>query len=166
MKAKVEVEEARSSRVTCRICGKRIKKGEKVIVSDSFSLRSLYGVFWSRRLYAHLKCYEELVLPKGLPAGSTYRQLKYCPVCQKWFSRFNGEEDTWSQKSDNATRCPFCHSLLRLRPRKLRSAPRISIDLGDLKVVPVKGRQLTLDDFTGRLVWVKRGDKLELYEVG
>ena len=167
LKAKVKVEEARSSRATCRICGKRIKKGEKVVVSDSFSLRSLYGGFWSRRLYAHLECYERMTMVRGLEETSPYRRRRYCPVCGKWYEIFNGEEDTWPKKLDNAARCPFCHSLLRLKPRKLPNAPRISADLGDLKVVPATGRQLSLDDFLFRkLVWVRKRDgNFELYKI-
>jgi len=167
LKAKVRLETAKRRR-TCRICGGFIKAGEECVVSEDQGLVSLYDAFWSMKVSAHKSCYERMTMVRGLKETSPYRKRRYCPVCGLWFEIFNGEEneDTWSQKSNSSVRCPFCHSLLRLKPRKLRSAPRISVDLGDFKVVPVKGRQLTLDDFAGRLVWVKRGDKFELFEVG
>ena len=167
LKAKVWVEECKR-RTLCRICGQPIEKGRSRVVSDDWRLISLYSAFWSDKIYAHKECYEKLTLPRGLSDRSFYRKRRYCPRCDTWVEIYNGANgnETWPRKSDNNTRCPFCGTLLRLKPRRLPNAPRVIADLKDLKVVPVKGRQLTLDDFTGRLVWVKRGDKLELYEVG
>ena len=165
LKAKVKLETARRRKI-CRICGKPIHKGEECVVSEDQGLVSLYEAFWSLKVAAHKRCYEKLTLPRGLEETSPYRKRRFCPICGKWFEIFNGEEseDAWPQKSDNAIRCPYCHSLLRLKPRRLQTAPRVSADLGDLRILPARG-QLTLDDFTGRLVIVKRGEKVELYKI-
>jgi len=165
--ARVRLEECKR-RTLCRICGQPIEKGRLRVVSDDWRLISLYSAFWSDKIYAHKECYEKLTLPRGLSERSFYRKRRYCPRCDTWVEIYDGADgdETWPRKSDNNTRCPFCGTLLRLKPRRLQTAPRVAAELGDFKIRRVKDRQLTLDDFAGRLVWVKRGDKLELYEVG
>jgi len=166
LKAKVMLETARRKR-TCRICGEAISKGEECVSSEDDGLVSLYTAFWSLRVYAHKKCYEELTLPKGLPERSHYRRKRYCPRCDAWFDIYNGDnDDAWPRKLENYTRCPHCGGPLRLKPRRLATAPRVAVNLGDIKLVPVEEGQLTLDDFSrSSLIIVRRGDgKIELYK--
>ena len=60
MKASVRTETAKRRR-TCRICGKPIRKGEECVVSEDWSLVSLYEAFWSMKVSAHKSCYRSLV---------------------------------------------------------------------------------------------------------
>ena len=165
LKAEVKLEIAKRKKI-CRICGKPIHKGEECVVSGDDDLVSLYGAFWSLKVHAHKACYEKLTLPRGLSDRSFYRKRRYCPRCEVWVEIYDGAngDETWPRKSDNNTRCPFCGFPLRLRPRRLPNAPRISADLGDLRILPARG-QLTLDDFAGKLVIVKRGERFELYKI-
>ena len=166
LKARVRLEAAKRKRV-CRICGGVIESGEECVTSEDDGLVGLYGSFWSLQVSAHRTCYERLVFVKGLPERSFYRNARYCPRCQEWYPIFNGEDDnnTWPKRVENYARCPECSAPLRLKPRRLATAPRITANIGDIKLIPVEGGQLTLDAFSrGSLIIVRRGDgRIELY---
>ena len=162
--AEVQVEEAKSNRATCRICGKRLRKGEKVIASDDVSLRSLYNAFWSERLYAHLECYEKLIAGEferenngeNLREKSPFNRAYLCDNCG------------WIPKAlALGGRCPFCGHLVRTIPRRKQflDLTRIEPKFQVKSIRRVVCGQLTLDDFDGRIVWVRRGDRIELYRV-
>ena len=61
VEASTRVEEARSGRSVCRICGQRIRRGELRVVSEDRRLVDLFECFWSSRLYVHLGCYRRLL---------------------------------------------------------------------------------------------------------
>jgi len=164
--AEIQVEEAVSNRATCRICGKMLRKGEKVIASNDVSLRSLYNAFWSEKLYAHLECYEKLI------AGEFERENDGENLREK--SRFNRAylctNCGWIPKAlALGGRCPYCGCLLRTIPRRKQFYKLARVDpRGESPRIlkRLKG-QVTLDIFsdTTRVVALKRGELIEFYVV-
>jgi len=163
IRAKVRLEKAMRNGGVCRICGEEIARGEEVVVSEDRDLVGLYGAFWSLKVRAHRKCYEGLVLPRGLSEKSNYRLYRYCPRCGSWIQIYDGSDDHWPGR-DNPLQCPNCGKQLRSRPRDAErfKAPRIIADIR-LKMIPMKG-QLTLEPFiTGSRIIVRRGGEEEIY---
>ena len=160
------VEEAVSNRATCRICGKMLRKGEKVIASNDVSLRSLYNAFWSEKLYAHLECYEKLITGKferendgeNLREKSRFNRAYLCANCG------------WIPKAlALGGRCPYCGYLLRTIPRRKQFYKLTRVDPREESpriLKRLKG-QVTLDIFSGmaRIVALKRGEAIEFYVV-
>jgi len=162
--AEIQVEEAVSNRATCRICGKMLRKGEKVIASNDISLRSLYNAFWSEKLYAHLECYEKLI------AGEFERENDGENLREK--SRFNRAylcaNCGWIPKAlALGGRCPYCGHPVRTIPRRKQflDITRIEPKFQVKSIRRVVRGQLTLDDFDGQIVWVRGGDRIELYKI-
>ena len=141
-----------------------LRKGEKVIASNDVSLRSLYNAFWSEKLYAHLECYEKLI------AGEFERENDGENLREK--SRFNRAylcaNCGWIPKAlALGGRCPYCGHPVRTIPRRKQflDITRIEPKFQVKSIRRVVRGQLTLDDFDGQIVWVRRGDRIEPYKI-
>ena len=169
--SEVEVETARNSRAICRICGRRIERGEERIKSEDHKLIDLYGAFWSLKVYAHKRCYERLVHPPGLPdTRSQYRRMFYCARCRTWWplkDLLNGDE-MFPKRDPDLLRCPFCSGVLRTRAHHSHrwDFPRIEADF-DVSIEVYRG-QRKLDEFLegdASVITVKSGGEVRRYVV-